>query len=81
MQICQDAASLAAHEVFQMGEGRAMKFADKFKDYCADINSLVFDDLKDDHDFVYAKAMIDESLKKIFGDENFCPWDERYQEE
>lgn len=41
---------------------------------------MVVDDQKDDKEFVYSKAKIDEQIKLIVGNENFQPWEERYGE-
>lgn len=45
-----------------------------------DMDRLVVDDEKDDSEFVYAKAKIDEQIAAIVGTENFQPWEERYGE-
>ena len=34
----------------------------------------------DDKELVYSRAKIDEQLRQIVGDENFSPWEERYNE-
>lgn len=39
---------------------------------------MVVDDQKDDKEFVYSKAKIDEKILAIVGPENFQPWEERY---
>lgn len=39
---------------------------------------MVVDDQKDDKEFVYSKAKIDEQILSIVGPENFKPWEKRY---
>lgn len=78
MQIVQDAACMAAHDVFQMGPGRAADFCIKTREYANEMVHLIKDDQDDDREFVYAKAKIDEKLKRIVGEENFLPWEGRY---
>lgn len=41
---------------------------------------MIVDDSKDDVEFVYTKAKVDEQIKAIVGEENFAPWEERYGE-
>lgn len=78
MQIVQDASCFAAHDVFQMGPGRAVDFCIAVRNYTNEMVHLIRDDQDDDEDFVYSKAKIDEKLKKIIGEKNFAPWEERY---
>ena len=78
MQIVQDASCFAAHDVFQMGPGRAVDFCAKTREYANEMIRFIRDDQDDDEDFEYSKAKIDEELKRIVGAENFAPWEERY---
>lgn len=78
MQMGQDAAMIAAHEVLRLGPGRAQEFCIAYIMAMNDMARMVVDDQKDDKEFVYAKAKIDEQIKSIVGPENFQPWEERY---
>ena len=69
---------IAAHNVLQMGPGRARDFCTAYIEAMNDMARLVVSDQKDDKEFVYAKAKIDEQIKAIVGPENFQPWETRY---
>ena len=62
MQMGLDAGMIAANEVLGMGAGRAEKFRTA---YIEAVNA-------------WTKAKVDERIRKIVGDENFVPWEERY---
>ena len=57
--------------VMQMGQDAAMIAANE-------MSQLMHDDQKDDPDFEYAKAKIDQRIRAIIGDEIFVPWEVRY---
>ena len=78
MQMGQDAAMIAAHDALQMGPGRAREFCLAYIAAMNQMAKMVVDDQKDDREFVYAKAKIDEQILLIVGPENFQPWEERY---
>lgn len=78
MQMGQDAAMIAAHDAIQMGPGRARDFCLAYIAAMNQMAKMVVDDQKDDREFVYAKAKIDEQILLIVGPENFQPWEERY---
>ena len=78
MQMIQDAACFAANDVLQMGPGRAFDFCNSVREYVNEMAHLMSEDQKDDDDFVYAKAKIDDRLKNVVGEENFLPWEVRY---
>lgn len=75
-----DAALIAAHEVFQMGPGRAAAYANAYGEAMDWLATLFVSDATDNKDdqIVYAKAKRDELLRKIVGDENFVPFDQSY---
>lgn len=77
IQMCFDAATLAANEVLGLGKGRYLAFANAFRDKINGIGSLIHEDAKDDKDITYSRAKIDEAIKPIAGDA-FMEWDERY---
>ena len=77
-----DAAILAAHEVFQLGPGRAAAFANAYNDAIEQLAQLYVDDAdkhKDKH-IDYAKGTRDELIRRIVGEENFVPFDRAYGE-
>lgn len=78
MQMGQDAAMIAAHDVLQLGPGRARDFCIAYIEAMNNMARMVVDDQKDDKEFVYSKAKIDEQILAIVGPENFQPWEERY---
>lgn len=78
MQLGQDAAMIAANEVLQMGKGRAEAFCRAYMKAANEMSHLMHDDQKDDPDFEYAKAKIDQRIRAIIGDEIFVPWEMRY---
>lgn len=80
LQMGQDAAMIAAHDVLQLGPGRAEAFCVAYREAINDMAHRMVDDQADDPDFVYAKAKIDEQIKAIVGPEKFAPWEVRYGE-
>lgn len=78
MQMGQDAAMIAAHDVLQLGPGRARDFCVAYIETMNDMARMIVNDQMDDKEFVYAKAKIDEQIKGIVGPENFQPWEMRY---
>lgn len=79
MQIVQDAAFLAASDVFQMGPGRCEAFGVAIRNYVNEIAKTMYDDQKGDLDYVYTREKVDQRLKQICGDK-FDPWEVRYGE-
>lgn len=75
VQMCKDAAMIAANEALGMGEGRCVAFSQAFDRALSDI---VHTCLEDTDDIEYTKAVIDRKLKAICG-ENFQHWEERYK--
>ena len=71
---------IAAHEVLQLGPGRAEVFCVAYREAINDMARRVVDDQMDDPEFVYAKAKIDEQIRAIVGPEKFAPWEVRYGE-
>ena len=77
MQYAEDAAMMAAADVFGMGEERARRFGQAYCKYVNEISKLIHTDSKDDRDCEYSRAKIDQRLKEICG-KYFQPWEERY---
>ena len=80
MQMGQDAAIIAANKTFKMGKERAEPFCVVYREVINEMARMVVEDAKDDKEFVYAKAKIDDKIRSIVGDEKFSPWEERYGE-
>lgn len=80
LQMAQDAATIAAHDVLGMGAGRAVAFTIAFREEINALASMMVEDAKEDEQMWYAKAKCDERIKAIVGEENFAPWEERYRE-
>lgn len=78
MQMGQDAAMIAAHDVLQLGPGRAKDFCVAYIEAMNAMARMVVDDQKDDKEFVYSKTKIDQQIEAIVGPENFKPWEVRY---
>ena len=80
LAIAFDAALIAAHEVLQLGPGRAAAFAQAYGDAMEQLATLYIDDCdknKDKH-LDYAKGTRDRIIKAIVGEDNFVPFDESY---
>ena len=75
VQMCKDAAMIAANEALGMGEGRCVAFSTAFDKA---LNEIVHTCLEDTPDIEYTKEVIDRQLKAICG-ENFQPWESRYR--
>ena len=75
-----DGAIMAAHEVFQMGPGRAAPFREAYNRSVETLANLFLDDYVEtkDKQIDYAKGTRDEIIKKIVGEENFVPFDLSY---
>lgn len=80
MQIMQDAAFLAAADVFQMGPGRCEAFGAAIRDYVNEMALMMYEDQKSDPEYVYTREKVDQRLKQICGDK-FQSWEERYETE
>lgn len=78
MQLICDAAFLAANRMFHMGPSRAVEYREIQEKELKWIVGLMMEDQKDDPNFEYAKAKVDERLRPICGG-NFQPWEERYE--
>lgn len=79
MQIVQDAAFLAAADVFRMGPGRCEAFGVAIREYVNEMARMMRADQQSDPEYVYTRAKVDQRLRKICGDK-FEPWEVRYGE-
>ena len=75
MQMCFDASVLACREVFQLGPGRFLKYADEFKKNLNAISTLF---AQDSADLEYSVERLDGALKQICGEKNHTPFNKRY---
>ena len=78
LQMGLDAGMIAANEVLKLGPGRAMAFHDAYVKAMNEMAHLLAEDGDDDRDLAYSTEIIDRRIKSIVGEENFRPWDERY---
>ena len=76
LAIGKDAALIAAHEVLQLGPGRAVAFLGAYNRAMDDLAELYLGDK--DKVMDYGKGKRDEVIRKIVGDENFIPYDRFY---
>ena len=79
MQMGLDAGMIAANETLGMGAGRADKFRTAYIEAINQMTHMTVVDDKDDPEFLWTKAKIDDRIRKIVGEENFIPWEERYK--
>lgn len=77
-----DAAIIAAHEVFQMGPGRAADFATAYNSAMEELADLYVSDCDEHGDkrIDYAKGKRDELIRRIVGEDNFVSFDKAYGE-
>ena len=86
IQMAFDAATMAAHDVFKMGEGRFPAFSEAFRKRLYEIMKLIHDEsgkppsrnAENDSTLEVTTSKVDEALKPIVGEKNFTPWNERY---
>jgi len=78
LQMCQDAACIAAHNALGMGPGRAENFCSEYRLTINRMSDMTMTDAVGDPDIWYTKAKLDEELRAIVGPDKFVPWDERY---
>lgn len=60
------------------GEKRLREFDEKLTEVSKDYADLILDDVRDDKDIVYTKAILDRELQQYVGS-LFVPYDERYR--
>ena len=78
IQMCLDAALIAANEVLQLGPGRAKAFCDAFSATLSEIAAMTVADGRTDRELWHTKDMIDRRIRQICG-ENLQGWEERYR--
>lgn len=78
LQMCFDVAVIAANDVLKMGAGRAAAFKKAYDETYHEICMMLVEDV-DDPDLLYSRSVVDKRLRDIVGEENFVPWDARYE--
>lgn len=78
VQQCSDAALMAADDTFDVNAYSAEKFHKAHVKYMNEISHMAVVDDKDDPEMAWTKDTVDRRILQIVGEENFVPWDERY---
>lgn len=78
IQWCEDAAVLAANDVFQRRGDKIAEFRESFCQWAYKIASTTLEDARDDKSIDYTKGTIDKMLLDVLGEEHFVPWEKRY---
>lgn len=78
LQQCCDAAMMAIDDVFDVNEYSAEKFFIAHTENMNEMSRMAVEDGNDDPEMVWTKKTVDTRLRKIVGEKNFAPWDERY---
>lgn len=78
LQMCKDAATIALDDMFCINSEQAIRFGNIYAETLNEIAKLLVEDSKDDPKIEWSTEKVDQRLRKIFGDENFMPWERRY---
>jgi hypothetical protein len=79
MQLADDAALMAADDVFDVNEYSAERFHERHIFYVNKMSHMAVVEDKDDPNMEWTKDTIDRRLRQIVGKDNFVPWDERME--
>ena len=77
-QWCEDAAILAANEVFQRRGDKLVEFRDAYRRWADDIARMTIDDAKGDRSLEYTKDRLDGRLRAVLPEKDFEDWGKRY---
>jgi hypothetical protein len=77
MQMADDAALMAADDVFDVNEYSAERFHERHIFYVNKMSHMAVVEDADDPNMEWTKDTIDRRLLQIVGKDNFVPWDER----
>lgn len=77
MQMADDAALMAADDVFDVNEYSAERFHERHVYYVNKMSHMAVVEDRDDPNMEWTKDTIDRRLRQIVGEKNFVPWDER----
>ena len=75
-QLMADAAVIALNREFGFGADRCARFMPALQRAADDMASLIMEDTPD---AIYSREKIDQLLLSIVGEDNFIPWERRYQ--
>lgn len=81
MQQSSDGAVMAAEDVFGCTEEQAVEFIAAHMENVNKMSHMAVVEDKDDPDMWWTKDTIDRRIRKIVGENNFQPWDQRYDYE
>ena len=79
MQTADDAALMAADDVWDVNEYSAAKFHERHVYYVNKMSHMAVVEDADDPNMEWTKDTIDRRLRQIVGKDNFVPWNERYK--
>lgn len=79
LQHSSDAAIMAIDDVFDVNAPKAEAFHKAHVEYVDKIAHMIVVEDKDDPELLWSKDTVDRRLLSIVGEENFQPWDERYE--
>jgi len=77
-QFLEDCMMIAINRVFHRKGAIMAEVRKEYQDIYDELAVLLFEDGEDDEELWYTKAKVDKELLEIMGEENFKPWDERY---
>lgn len=78
IQWCEDAALLAANEVFRRRGEKLAEFRDAFRTIITEIANMTIDDARGDKSLEYTKDRLDGRLRSVLDEKDFEDWDMRY---
>ena len=81
MQQSCDGAVMAAEDVFSCTEEQAVEFIAAHMENVNKMSHMAVVEDKDDPDMWWTKDTIDRRIRRIVGEKNFQPWDQRYDYE
>lgn len=74
----EDCMIIAINRVFHRKGGIIMELLREFHEIYAEMAVILIDDGEHDEEMWYTKEKMDRELRDIMGEENFVPWDVRY---
>ena len=75
LQMAADAHALALNDLYHVGPSRYPEFHARTEQYVHEMCQMIHDDTDD---LEYSKTVIDRRLIEIVGQDNFLPYDQRY---
>ena len=74
----EDCMVIAINRVFKRKGSIIAEVLAEFREIYAELAVLLTEDGEVDEELWYTKEKVDRELREILGEENFKPWDERY---